>query len=85
MSTYRCRLIDCEGTPVDAVVTTSSLEEASNFIRKASELLPGWGYELWEGESLVISTAPQHPRGRVGEIRNILNLLTQAQPSKYIH
>jgi hypothetical protein len=86
MATYRCRLIDCRGTPVDAVITTTSLEEASDFLRTAGALLPGWGYELWEDESLMISTRPQPSRQVTREkFEDPLKVLLQESPSKYVH
>jgi len=63
MAIYRCLLIDSHGqTHNDAGIVTQSLAEANDFVHAAGELLAGWGYELWEDEKLIISTAPNGHR-----------------------
>jgi hypothetical protein len=63
MPFYRCLLIDARGTThSDARIETESLREANEFAHTAGALLDGWGYELWEDEKLIVSTAPGSSR-----------------------
>ena len=63
MPLYRCLLIDTHGkTQSDARIETYSLREANEFVHAAGAFLDGWGYELWEDETLIVSTVPEASR-----------------------